>query len=111
MAILERVKNAVRITVSEKQDEEILDIIDAAKEDLKTAGVKESVAENVDDALVNRAIILYAKGHFGFSDDQNKYLERYENLKNTMASSVLRGGEDTVIAKKKRSRKKCGTAT
>jgi hypothetical protein len=84
MAILQEVKLALRIS-NNAFDSEITDIIDACKIDLVEAG-----AENTDDtdALVKRAIILYAKANFGMANpDMEKYQKAYDRLKITMALS------------------------
>lgn len=84
MAIRDDVKLALRVSNS-SFDGEIDDIIAACKIDLVEAG-----AENTDeaDALVKRAIILYAKANFGMANpDMEKYQKAYDRLKITMALS------------------------
>ncbi|WP_423408024.1 head-tail connector protein [Heyndrickxia sp. MSNUG] len=70
--MLEDVKKALRVTNS-AFDTEISDLIDAAKLDLRLAGVY-FVDENID-ALIRRAIITYCKAYFGYD---NKEAERFE---------------------------------
>jgi len=82
MAILAEVKLALRSS-NTAFDSEITDIIAACKIDLAEAG-----AENTDDtdALVKRAIILYAKANFGMANpDMEKYQKAYDKLKIKMA--------------------------
>ncbi len=81
MAILEIVKSALRISTDTFDTAEITPIIDACKTDLLLAGVV-----NIDDtdSLTQRAIVLYAKGHFGFSEEQERYLKVYESLKKVL---------------------------
>jgi len=69
--MLEAVKKALKITVSD-YDEEIQDLLDAAVLDLQTAGV--FCGEN-PDKLVKRAIITYVMCHFG-----NATPEEYDRL-------------------------------
>lgn len=68
--MLDKVKLALRVSDDYPQDE-IQDLIDAAKLDMKAAGIK-AIA---DDALINRAIITYCKAHFGYD---NPEAERFE---------------------------------
>lgn len=111
--MLEKVKAALRIK-SSVFDEEVGGVIAAALADLKRVGVAvpewpatgESDPPAVDP-LIMRAVILYAKGNFGYSDESEKYQQAYENLKCglsltdeyqkksrlMMAESILRGRE------------------
>lgn len=85
MAILQEVKLALRISNS-AFDTEIQDIIDACKIDLVEAGAENTTDDT--DALVKRAIILYAKANFGMANpDMEKYQKAYDRLKITMALS------------------------
>ena len=76
--MLAKVKQALRITHN-ALDDEILDLIEAAKIDLSISGVQ--VIDDTDPLIV-RAIILYSKTHFGLSnEDSEKYLRGYTSLK------------------------------
>lgn len=75
--MLEKVKTALRI-VTDAFNGEITDLIAAAKADLQIAGVT-TVSES--DPLINRAIILYCRMHFGQPDDFDKIAESYRSLK------------------------------
>ncbi|MCD8200372.1 MAG: head-tail connector protein [Coriobacteriaceae bacterium] len=81
--MLEQVRKALRVKTGEF-DDEIQSIIDACLIDLGIAGAEEI---SDDNALVRQAVILYAKCHFGFSDDAERYAERYQALKITMANA------------------------
>lgn len=86
MTIQEAVKAALRVTTTDAGiSGEITDIVAAAKADLRGVGIRIADvlpgAADVMDPLVRRAVILYAKAHFGFADDQEKYLKIYEALK------------------------------
>ena len=75
--MLEAIKLSLRITGGEF-DTEIEDIIAGGKMDMKIAGI----ARIEDgDPLILRALTLYAKGHWGFANMGEKYLEAYEALK------------------------------
>ena len=65
--ILIKVKTALRVSIN-SFDDEITDLIEAAKLDLGIAGVRNADIESgVDptDALIIRAIVLYCKLYFG----------------------------------------------
>lgn len=86
MTIFDRVKAALRASTSDEGITiEIADIVAAAQADLRGVGVR--IADvmpgetNITDPLIRRAVVLYAKAHFGFADDQEKFLKMYEALK------------------------------
>ena len=76
-ATFEAVKLALRIT-SMAFDDEITLIILAGLQDLTNAGVTNTAQT---DSLILRALTIYAKGHFGFNDDSEKFIKSYEMLK------------------------------
>jgi len=65
MTLLEKIKLALRITVS-NYDAELTDLISAAQLDLGIAGV---VVPETLTAIVERAIITYCKVHFSALTD------------------------------------------
>ena len=75
--MLEHIRLALRLT-DEVFDGEIKALIEACKADLKTSGV---VHINDSDPLILQAVTLYCKGHFGYADIGEKYLQVYESLK------------------------------
>lgn len=80
MAILNDVKKALRISdKNTKFDDDLTDIVAAAKLDLKGAGV---IRTDDTDALIKRAIIIYAKANFGLGiNDMEKYQKSFDKLK------------------------------
>lgn len=86
--MLDKVKNALRIKTT-AFDDEVQGLIDACKVDLRLVGVNvpeekppaEGETTSTGDPLITRAIILYAKAHFGFSEDSEKYQKAYDYLK------------------------------
>ncbi|KAA6447586.1 head-tail connector protein [Bacillus swezeyi] len=83
--MFEAVKRALRITHS-LLDDEISDLIGAARQDLIQSGVSDLKAESEDDPLIKRAIITYSKAHFGMANvDSEKYQKSYDMLKNHLA--------------------------
>lgn len=77
MILLNKVKVCVRLT-SNAYDEELTDMIEAAKQDLAVAGV-DPVDES--DPLIARAIITYCKANFGNPDAYDKLKAAYDEQK------------------------------
>lgn len=75
--MLEAAKTALRITVTDF-DDEIQSLIDAAKMDLGIAGV---VLGNDLDALEKRAVITYVRCNFGSPDDYDRLKAAYDEQK------------------------------
>ncbi len=80
--MLEKVKGALRITTNAPIfNDEVQGLIEACKIDLNIAGI-DTEKLNSDDPLVERAIITYAKGHFGYDNPEaERFLKSYEMLK------------------------------
>ena len=69
--LTEKMRAALRISsTSEKITEEINDCIAACKMDLQDVGVKKL---EETDALIIRAITLYCKAEFGYSDKSEQF--------------------------------------
>ena len=99
MKLFDEVKAALRVSTEDAGiTGEIRDLIGGAKRELRRLGVqsKEISADSevLQDEILKRAVILYAKAHFGFSEDQEKYLEIYEKLKGYIAISYAPGNEE-----------------
>lgn len=58
--------------------DEIRGLIDAAREDLRLAGVTDSASE--DDPLIKRAVITYCKANFGYDNPDADRLQLAYNL-------------------------------
>lgn len=82
--MLEKIRATLRIkNSSEKINEDITDLIEACKLDLKLAGIK-NIYET--DALIIQAIKVYCKANFGLDNkDSEKYQRSYEMLKTSLA--------------------------
>lgn len=80
--MIDSVKGALRVTSNDPLIiEEIQDLIDACKLDLKIAGVSESKI-NEEDELIKRAIIIYAKAHYGLDNpNADRFQDSYVMLK------------------------------
>ena len=86
--MVDDVKRELRIT-NTAYDREVLDLIEAAKLDLKIPQINElKILEN--DPLVQRAIILYCKANFGLDNkDSEKYQKSYDNLVEKLSLSLF----------------------
>ena len=83
MPLLDDVKRALRISSSSYNDE-VTDLIDAGKSDLRLAGIyfKDETEELPLDPLVKRAVITYCKAYFGFENtDADRFIDSYVMLK------------------------------
>jgi uncharacterized phage protein (predicted DNA packaging) len=88
MAILDDVKIALRVT-NTAFDSEILDLIDAARQDLILSGVTTLKANDDTDPLIKRAIITYCKANFGFDNpDADRLQKSYDMLKMHLSLST-----------------------
>lgn len=79
LTLQEKAKLALRITTS-AFDDEISGLIDAAKLDLKIAGVSKTQTDETDP-LVERAVITYVKCHFGAPDEYDRLKASYDEQK------------------------------
>jgi hypothetical protein len=83
--LTEKIRAALRISsTSEKITEEINDCIAACKADLADVGVTK-IEET--DALIVRAVTLYAKAEFGYNENAEKFKSSYESLKTHLSMS------------------------
>ena len=87
MTELEKVRNALRISVSDNQaiNYELTDLIKAAKLDLGVAGVV--LPEEIDE-LVTRAIITYCKMSFGLPEDYDRLKQSYDEQKAQLSNAT-----------------------
>lgn len=87
MAMIDKVRNALRISVTNNQaiNEELNDLIDAAKLDLGVAGV---VVPQTIDQLVTKAIITYCKMSFGLPEDYDRLKRSYDEQKAQLSNAT-----------------------
>ena len=88
MLTVQDMRAYLRLT-SDKLDQEIQDTMDAAKLDLASAGMND-----VDNALVDMAIKLYARWKFNYADKADQYRRDYQELKAALALVYPQGEED-----------------
>ena len=74
--MLEKVKNALRITVG-NYDGELTNMIAAAFSDIGLTGV----VTQANDPLVEQAVITYCRIHFGSPDDYDRLKRSYDEQK------------------------------
>ena len=84
MAILAKVKMALRITTN-AFDDELTDLISAALEDMGIAGV---VIDDDTDAIIVRAVITYCKMSFGLPEDYDKLKKSYDEQKSQLSNAT-----------------------
>ena len=92
MTLLEEVKLNLRISSVIFDEGEIEPLIEACMADLKIAGVQKW---DDSDPLCKRAAVSYCKGHFGYDDKADRFINIYEHLKIAMSlSSDYNGGAE-----------------
>jgi len=81
--MIEHVKLALRISLSNTAfDEEVQTLIDAARQDLILSGVSFNKANDDNDPLIKRAIVVYSKANFGYDNPEaDRFQRSYEMLK------------------------------
>ena len=84
MATLDKVKMALRISTTEL-DDELADLIKAAKQDLGVAGV---VLPDTLNEICNTAIITYCKMRFGLPDDVDWLKKSYDEQKAQLVTAT-----------------------
>ncbi|MEG7342558.1 head-tail connector protein [Bacillus cereus] len=79
--MLEVVKKALRVSHN-ALDDEIDDLIEAARTDLKLSGVSGFKSNDDTDPLIKRAIIMYTKANFiADAKESERFQESYKMLK------------------------------
>ena len=81
---LDKVKMALRIS-TDAYDEELTDLIAAARVDMGIAGVE--VPDTLDE-IVTRAIITYCKMSFGLPDDYDRLKRSYDEQKAQLVTAT-----------------------
>lgn len=84
IATLGKVRMGLRIT-TRAYDEELTDLIDAAKTDLGIAGV---VVPAALDEICTRAIITYCKMSFGLPEDYDRLKRSYDEQKAQLVTAT-----------------------
>jgi len=86
LTLLQKCKNALGVTDTE-YDDELTDLIAAAKADLGIAGVTKSTAE--DDPLIRKAILTYVSMEWNIAAPEHQALvDRYNVQKGQLQSAT-----------------------
>ncbi len=93
MAMLDKCKSALQIADdTSAYDDEINDLIAAARLDLSIAGVVDPVSHTTgnedENPLIERAIITYCRFSFGSPADYDKLKSAYDEQKSQMKSAT-----------------------
>lgn len=80
--LLQDLMNAVRVK-TQRASNEIEDLSEACRMDLKIAGVY--VSDNFSDPLEKQVLKLYCKANYGYDSDSEKFRAAYAALKDSMA--------------------------
>lgn len=81
--LITKVKHALRVsTTDEDINAEVTDLVDEALEELR----RSTHPIDPDDPLILQAVKSYAKAHYGFDEDGNKWLERFEQIKSKIGT-------------------------
>lgn len=80
--VVSRIKNRIRVK-AETSDQEVSDLIHACEQDLKMNGVY----GDESDPLYYQVMVLYCKAHYGYDDKTDRFLEAYQDLRDSMALS------------------------
>lgn len=83
--MLEKLKTNLRVDSGVFDEAELLPMIDACSKDLVNGGVSRTKAIDYEDALIQRAVVLYAKAHFGFDANADRFAKAYTSLKECLA--------------------------
>lgn len=79
--MLARARSALRLGGCTDFDQEISDLIDAARAKMRAGGVSLAASEDDDMPLTRTAIIAYVKGGFGLDNpDAERYMESFESM-------------------------------
>jgi hypothetical protein len=80
--LFDKVKIAVRLTINDDDlNNELDDLIAAAREDLRVNGIVSEAFENRVPAMYRQAVILYVKANWGYDNpDAPRFQDTYHNL-------------------------------
>lgn len=93
---LASVRKYMRLTTT-AHDQELKDLINAARADLVLGGVLEVKATDEDDPLIKRAVATYVKAEFGLdNEDADKYRASYREQRNglTLSDDYIKATEE-----------------
>lgn len=81
--LITKVKHALRVsTTDEDIDAEVTDLVDEALEELR----RSTHPIDPDDPLILQAVKSYAKAHYGYDEDAEKWQTRFEQIKSKLGT-------------------------
>lgn len=81
--LITRVKHALRVSTTDPDiNAEVADIVDEALEELR----RSTHPIDPDDPLILQAVKCYAKAHYGYDEDGDKWLTRFEQIKSKIGT-------------------------
>lgn len=84
--MLDKVKTALRLNeIDEAMEQELTDLINAAKQDLGIAGV---IVPDTLDAICTKAVITYCKMSFGLPEDYDRLKKSYDEQKAQLSNAT-----------------------
>jgi len=84
MALLDTVKKAVARDYTNTFDSQLTMLMDAALEDLQSAGVTDATAATTSPKIIN-AVCTYVKANFGETDQYDNLKAAYDEQKASLA--------------------------
>jgi len=84
MALLDTVKKAVARDYTNTFDSQLTMLMDAALEDLQSAGVTDATAATTSPKIIN-AVCTYVKANFGETDEYDNLKAAYDEQKASLA--------------------------
>lgn len=76
-------------------DEEITDVIEAARSEMVAGGVSEAKAHDDSDGRVRLAIKVYVKANFGMDNpDAERFMKSFETMLTSMSGDSAYNGGD-----------------
>lgn len=93
MALLEDVKLSLGGIKHSKLDNEILDVIESAKAELKIGGAELKEGRSTRGALCKHAIKLYARAYFNYQGKGEEWRQAFDGLRDALALSQMDRGE------------------
>ncbi len=78
-----KTKAALRVSTTDPDiDAEVTDLVDEAFEELR----RSVHFVDRDDPLILQAVKCYAKAHYGYDEEADKWLERFETIKSKLGT-------------------------
>ena len=93
MALLDDVKLSLGGIKHSKLDNEILEVIESAKAELKIGGAELKEGRSTRGALCKHAIKLYARSYFNYQGKGDEWRQAFDGLRDALALSQMDRGD------------------